>query len=81
MENSWWNNSSKSGLDGVISNCVSIYRTSLIGGNMDFIMAHKIELLGLLLAISEVLDAIPSIQASSIWKLVYSGIKALVAPK
>lgn len=48
---------------------------------LEFLMAHKVEVLGVLLAVSELLDAIPSIQASSIWKLVYGAIKALVAPK
>ena len=48
---------------------------------MDFIMAHKVEILGVLLAVSELLDAVPSIQASSIWKLVYNVVKDLAAPK
>ena len=48
---------------------------------MEFIMAHKVEILGVLLAVSELLDAVPSIQASSIWKLVFNALKAIAAPK
>lgn len=44
---------------------------------MAFLVAHKVEILAAALAVSEVLDAIPALQASSIWKLVYNAIKSL----
>lgn len=42
-----------------------------------FIQEHQVLVLGVLLALSELLDAIPSIQASSIWKLVFNVIKGV----
>jgi hypothetical protein len=48
---------------------------------MSFLVAHKVEVLAALLAVSELLDAIPGIQASSIWKLVFNVIKSVAAPK
>lgn len=49
---------------------------------MSFLVEHKVAVLAVLLAVSELLDAIPSIQASSIWKLVLGVIKGLApAPK
>lgn len=47
---------------------------------MAFLAAHKVLILGVLLAVSELLDAIPSLQASSIWKLVLGVIKGLAGP-
>jgi len=44
---------------------------------MAFIVAHKMEVLGVLLAISEVLAAIPSIKANSIFGVVVGLIKKL----
>lgn len=48
---------------------------------MGFINEHKVLILACLLAVSELLDAIPSVQASSIWKLAFGVIKGLAAPK
>ena len=47
---------------------------------MAFLLAHKAEVLFVLLSISELLDAIPQLQASSLWKLVFNLVKGL-APK
>lgn len=44
---------------------------------MAFFMAHKAETFAALFAISELLDAIPQLQASSIWKLLFGLIKNL----
>jgi hypothetical protein len=45
---------------------------------MQFIIENKAVVLGALLAVSELLDAIPQLKASSIWKLVFGAIKSLV---
>lgn len=47
---------------------------------MSWLAAHKVLVLGCLLAVSELLDAVPGIQASSIWKLVYGVIKGIASP-
>lgn len=44
---------------------------------MDIIISHKTEVLALLLAISEILALIPSIQANSIFQLAVSLIKKI----
>jgi hypothetical protein len=38
---------------------------------------NKVMVLGALLAVSELLDAVPSIKASSIWKLVLNALRGL----
>lgn len=48
---------------------------------MGFIQEHQVLILGVLFAVSELLDAIPGIQASSVWKLVFGVIKGLAKPK
>ncbi len=44
---------------------------------MAFFVANKVVILGALLAVSEVLAAIPSIKANSVFGLIVSGIKAI----
>lgn len=48
---------------------------------MEFIVAHKVEILGALLAISEVLALIPSIKSNSIFTLVVNLFKGLLGEK
>lgn len=48
---------------------------------MAWLNEHSALVLGALLAVSELLDAIPSLQASSIWKLVLGLIKGLAPSK
>lgn len=45
---------------------------------MEFLLAHKVEILSALLAVSEVLALIPQIKASSVTELVISGLKSLL---
>jgi len=44
---------------------------------MAFVVAHKVEILAALLAISEVLAAVPAIKANSVFGLIVNGLKAL----
>jgi hypothetical protein len=42
---------------------------------MELVLAHKVEILGLLLALSEVLALIPSVKSNSIFTLIYNLVK------
>lgn len=44
---------------------------------MEFVIAHKSEILIALLAISEVLAYVPKIQANSVFQLIVNTLKAL----
>lgn len=48
---------------------------------MDFILAHKVEILGFLLALSELLALIPSIKANSVFQLLVNLIKKFLGKK
>ncbi len=51
---------------------------------VQFVMAHKLEILGFLLGLSEALAYIPQVKANSIFQAIVSGVKklkALVAPE
>jgi hypothetical protein len=47
---------------------------------MEFIIANKALIFGLLFALSEVLAAIPSVKANSVFQMVFGFIKQLVNP-
>lgn len=44
---------------------------------MTFVLAHKTEILGALLALSEVLGAIPAIKANGVFELVVGVLKKI----
>lgn len=46
---------------------------------MDLILSHKSEILGLLLAISEVLSLIPSVKSNGVFQLIVNTIKKFLA--
>lgn len=44
---------------------------------MDLVLAHKVEILGILLLVSEILSSIPSIEANSIFQLIVGLLKKI----
>lgn len=44
---------------------------------LDFLMANKVVLIGLLFAISEVLALIPGVKANSVFQAIFNGVKWL----
>jgi hypothetical protein len=47
------------------------------GVNMAFVLANKVVILAALLSVSEVLAAVPSIKANSVFGLVVNALKAI----
>ena len=47
------------------------------GGFMDIILAHKTEILAVLLAVSELLAAIPAVKSNSVFQLVFGVLKKI----
>jgi hypothetical protein len=50
------------------------------GGIMEFFIANKALVFGVLLAVSELLSVLPQFKANGIFQLVYNFIKQLVSP-